>query len=58
MGKSDRHDRGPPRGPPVPRGGHKCTIRGLPSNINWRDLKDFMSKAGTVNYTDMRGDHG
>ncbi|CAK4669156.1 hypothetical protein LEN26_006576 [Aphanomyces euteiches] len=45
-GSSDRHR----------SSGHKVRITGLPRNADWRDVKDFVRKAGDVSFCDMDGD--
>ena len=49
-------DRSPPRnhgcgGPPGRRMGYRCVVENLSLRTSWQDLKDYMRKAGDINYT-------
>ncbi|KAF0698886.1 Aste57867_10510 [Aphanomyces stellatus] len=37
-------------------GGHKVRVSGLSRNVDWRDVKDYIRKAGDVTFCDMDGD--
>jgi len=43
--------------PPLPTG-YKVQITGLPSNLTWRELKDFVRRTAEPTYANVKGSEG